>query len=63
MSANNIERRLSLLEQKQAPTNSHVVLVRAGEDRDEVLAQFKIDKNVQGGIFHVVKFVSRDNRP
>ena len=62
MSHQSIERRLSLLEQKQAPTNSHVVLVRAGEDRDEVLAQFKIDNNVQGGIIHVVRFKSRENR-
>ena len=58
-----LTKKLESLEQKKAPTNSHVVLVHPGEDRDAVIAQYKIDNNVQGGIIHVVKFVSRDNRP
>ena len=58
-----LTKKLETLEQKKAPTNSHVCFVRPDEDRDDVLAKFRLDNNVQGGIIHVVKFKHRDNRP
>ena len=58
-----IEKRIKALEQKHAPANSYICYVHPDEDRDEVLAKFRLDNNVKGGIVHVVKFVSRENRP
>ena len=62
MNSNQILNRIVQLEQIAQPAskqNRYICYVDAGADRDEVLAQFKIDNDVTDtDIIHVVKFVT-----
>ena len=58
-----LSKKVEELEKKQAPNNSHICLVRAGQDRDETVAQFIKDNDVKGSDkLHVIRFRSRENR-
>ena len=63
----NIENRLNALEERIRPSgnrNLPICFVCVGENRNEVLAKYKNEHDVkEGERVHVVKFVSRENRP